>query len=107
MTIGALLMFFFALTVAAITVDMPSSHSARIIGLVVAWLILSVLINITPIIRYFAGSVSPTEEKDSARMLSGLTSKIKSKAQTSALPPAHTPPAADFVTERVNTAEMA
>src|ERR1044072_6323524 len=53
MTIGAAIMFFFALVAAAITVDMPASHSARITLLVIAWLILSLLINIKPIIQYF------------------------------------------------------
>lgn len=54
-TKGALLMFLFALFVAALTVDMPSSHSSRIVFLIIAWLALTLFINLGPMLRYFFG----------------------------------------------------
>jgi hypothetical protein len=107
LTIGAFVMFFFALVVAIITVDMPSSHSARIIGLIVAWMALSLLINIVPVIRYFLnGNTSGQDNTFSPQIISNITSKIRNKGQTPILPDAHSIPAADYVTGRINTAEM-
>lgn len=54
-TKGAFLMFVSAFIVAAITVDMPPSHSARIFFLVVAWLLITLFINLGPLVRYFFG----------------------------------------------------
>jgi hypothetical protein len=104
MTIGAAVMFFFALVAAAITVDMPSSHSARIILLVVAWLILTLLINIKPIIQYFLradNSASATDDFPASKAFSRFTSRDKN-----ALPEARGTPAADLVMPNLNTAEM-
>ncbi|MDQ3178901.1 MAG: hypothetical protein M3Q33_00110 [Acidobacteriota bacterium] len=104
LTIGAFLMFLLAFIVAAITVDMPSSHSARIILLAIAWLILSVLINIKPIIQYFlrADNSSPTTDEFSpAKAVSKFTSRNKNS-----LPEAQSILAADLVMPNLNTAEM-
>ena len=46
-------MFVFAVFVAAMTVSFAPGSSLRIIFLVIAWLALTVLINIKPIIQYF------------------------------------------------------
>ena len=104
MTVGAGVMFFFALIAAAITVDMPASHSSRIVLLVVAWLILSLLINLKPIIQYFlrADNSSPaTEDFSVSKTFSKFTSRGKN-----ALPEARGIPAADLVMPNLNTAEM-
>lgn len=103
LTIGAALMFFFAFWVAAITIDMPPSHSARIFFLVIVWLALSLLINIKPIIQYFVrGDNSASSDNISP---SKLTSQFQAKKQNAALPSAQSIPA-DFVMPAANTAEM-
>jgi hypothetical protein len=104
MTIGAAIMFLFAFIVAALTVDMPSSHSSRILLLIVAWLLLSLLINIKPMIQYFlrADNSAPAADDFSlSKTVSGLVSGNKKS-----LPEAHGIPASDFVAASVNTAEM-
>jgi hypothetical protein len=104
MTIGAAIMFFFALVAAAITVDMPASHSARITLLVIAWLILSLLINIKPIIQYFLradNSEAATDDFSASKIVSRFAARNKN-----ALPEAHGIPATDFAMPAANTAEM-
>lgn len=104
MTIGAAIMFVFAFIAAAITVDMPSSHSARILLLIVAWLILSLLINIKPMIQYFLradNSAAKTDDFSVSKTVSAFASRNKK-----ALPDAHSVPAADFVMPGAKTAEM-
>lgn len=107
LTIGAAIMFLFAFIAAVITVDMPPSHSARILLLTIAWLVLTLLINIKPIFQYFVrGEVSmPAEDRES------LNSKFKAQTglpngfQNPALPTAHSIPA-DLIMPTANTAEM-
>jgi hypothetical protein len=105
MTIGAALMFIVAFIVAAITVDMPPSHSSRILLLICVWFALTLLINIKPIIQYFlrADNSSPAAEDDFS--VSKTVSKIVSRKKK-ALPEANTIPASDFAMPAVNTAEM-
>jgi hypothetical protein len=111
-TIGAFFMFLFALAVAVVTIDMPSSHSARIIGLVVAWFALSLLINIKPIIAYFSHADDPSAAAENASLFknkSGRASQIENKMQNPALPAPLTGqvvPIADFVMPRGKTAEI-
>ncbi len=104
MTIGAAVMFLFAFIVAAITVDMPASHSSRIFLLAIAWLVLSLLINIKPIIQYFlrAEIAAPAADDFSA---SKVFSKFSSRNKKS-LPETQSIPAADLVMPSKNTAEM-
>ena len=83
LTIGAALMFVFAFIVATLTVSMPPNHSARILILVVAWLLLSLLINVKPMIQYFMRG-----EADAAG-----ENYLPSKKQNAALPTAQTIPA--------------
>lgn len=108
LTIGAALMFFFALMMAAITVDMPPSHSARIICLVIAWLVLTLLINIKPIIRYFFhGDTQSSANKTSAsELMSSPTFRFENKMQNAALPSAQDITAVDLVMPRRNTMEI-
>ncbi|MGC2237071.1 MAG: zinc ribbon domain-containing protein [Pyrinomonadaceae bacterium] len=104
MTIGAGVMFFFALIAAAITVDMPPSHSSRIVLLFAAWLILTLLINIKPIIQYFLradNSAPATDDFSVSKTFSKFTSRGKN-----ALPEARGIPAADLIMPNLNTAEM-
>jgi hypothetical protein len=68
---------------------------------------LSLLINIVPIIRYFLnGNNAAQDDKISFQTISNITSKIRNKGQTPILPDSHSIPAADYVTGRINTAEM-
>ncbi len=101
-TFGALFMFLFALVVAILTVDMPSAHSARIILLAIAWLVLTLLINIKPIIKYFSQPDSSTKDISTSETFSNLTAKIKHTA----LPSSHSIPAEDLIAANINTAEM-
>ena len=103
-TIGAFLMFALALIGAAITVDMPPSHSARIIVLVMAWMGLTLLLNIKPIIQYFLRSDNSTQSDENfsvSKTISKLTNRNKKS-----LPEARSIPAADFVFRDAKTAEM-
>lgn len=102
LTFGALFMFLCALTVAIITVDMPSSHSARIICLVIAWLSLTVLINIKPMMRYFLQADSSTKDISATETFSNLGAKIKNAA----LPASYSIPAEDLIMSGADTAEM-
>ena len=56
MSLGALMMFIFALVVAAVTVGLPPFHSGPILFLTIAWLALTLLINIKPMYQYFTKS---------------------------------------------------
>ena len=102
LTLGAALMFLFALFVAAATVELPPGHSNRIIVLVVAWLLLTLLINLRPLLRYFfggAGAAEGTEAGGAARLSGGR--------RDSALPPARAVPASEAGGRRFDTAEVA
>ena len=102
-TIGAALMFLFAVFVAAMTVTFVPGSSLRIIFLVVAWLALTLLINIKPIIQFFLrGENGATDEK---LLPSKLTAVFNSEKQNAALPSAQSIPA-DFMVPAPNTAEM-
>ncbi len=102
MTFGALFMFIFALIAAAITVDLPPSHSAPIVFLIIAWLALTLLINIKPIIRYFLQADSSTKDISTSETFSNLKAKIKHAA----LPSSHSIPAEDLIMPSINTAEI-
>jgi hypothetical protein len=109
-------MFVFALLAAIITVDMPSSHSARIVLLVAGWFALTLLINIRPIIRYFfhgetaassAAAAGAAGNVSSRKMKSNRASRSGDETQNPALSsPAQVVPIADYVTPRVTTGEM-
>jgi hypothetical protein len=104
LTIGAALMFVFAFIMAALTVAFPPSSSFRIIYLTIAWLALTLLINIKPIIQFFVrGESNTTDEK---LLPSKLTAVFNSEKQTAALPSSQSIPA-DFMIPAANTAEMA
>ncbi|HEY0457520.1 MAG TPA: zinc ribbon domain-containing protein [Pyrinomonadaceae bacterium] len=106
LTIGAALMFFFALIMAILTVSFPPASSFRIIYLVIAWLALTLLINIKPIIRFFLGG--ETSAADEKLMPAKFTSAFASQTgkQPAALPAAHESIPADFLMPAANTAEM-
>ena len=102
-TIGATLMFVFAFIVAALTVSMPANHSSRILFLIVAWLTVSFLINIKPIIQFFIrGENGATDEK---LLPSKFTAVFNSEKQSAALPDSQSIPA-DFMMPAPNTSEM-
>jgi len=105
LTIGAALMFVAAFIVAALTVSLPQNHSARILFLIVGWLLLSLLINIKPMIQYFmrGETGAPDEKYLPPKPASNLFSAAESK--NAALPTAQSIPA-DFMMPGANTAEM-
>jgi hypothetical protein len=100
LTLGAALMFVFALVVAAATVELPPGHSNRIVALVVAWLLLSLLINLRPLLRYFIGGSAPAETK-------GDPAQFGRAPGQQSLPPARGVPAADFAGRQFETGEVA
>ena len=104
MTIGALLMFFFAFHSAWTTEDLSLEGKFR--GLIIKCLILCVLINIMPVIRDFFRRSMIQDSSLSPTILSRLIAKFKNKEQYSALPAAYDRPAADYVTGRITTAEL-
>jgi hypothetical protein len=106
LTIGAAIMFVFAFIAAAITVDMPPSHSARIILLSIAWLVLTLLINIKPIIQYFVRGEVSAEGRESLDSNFKTQTGLPNGFQNPALPGARSIPA-DLMMPTANTAEMA
>ena len=110
LTIGAMLMFLCALVAAALTVDMPPSHSARIVLLVVAWLGLSLLINLGPLFRYFFGGGSATPSAEGLMTKRGRQTLTRPDEQNHppALSPASFVPASSLPGVRdAKTAEVA
>jgi hypothetical protein len=104
MTVGAFLMFILAFLGAAATSDMPPLHTGRIIIVVFAWMALTLLINIKPIIQYFLrGDTSAAAADDFSP--SKIVSKFISRGDK-VLPESRSIPAADFVAPNANTAEM-
>jgi hypothetical protein len=88
-SVGAALMFFVALVLALIALDMPPSFNSRVYPLVVAWLVLMVLVNLGPLVRYFLGTGAPRHAKDAAATAPApdLTTKVVAASRRSALPP--------------------
>ena len=82
MSIGAVMMFIAAFVVAALTVSLPPAHSARIIFLVISWVLLTLLLNIKPIIQYFlrGDATAETNELSNARNLSGINTDNRQAA---------------------------
>ncbi len=107
LTSGALLMFVVALMVAAAGIDLPPSHSGRIIILIVAWLILTLLINIVPLWRYFFGGDGSSASGGAPSKLSvpGFFKRAAPTHQQS-LPPAHSLPVTSVGVRPVNTSEV-
>ena len=97
LTKGAFLMFLFAVVVAALTVDMPRSHSSRIFFLTVAWLTLTLLINVGPLVRYFRGKGAASED---------ARGRVKGGAREEALPAAQGQPLAALGGRGQETGEM-
>lgn len=108
MTKGALLMFLSAFVIAAVTVDMPRSHSSRIFFLVIAWLALTLFINLGPLVRYFFGHDALSSARDNflMRRLAKMSRSIRSFKGEKALPPSQSRPVEAFGAQAVNTGEM-
>jgi hypothetical protein len=105
-TLGALLMFVAALMVAAAGIDLPPSHSGRIIVLIMAWAALTLLINLVPLLRYFfGGSASSASIKTSASKFIPDFFK-RTPASHNALPPTQSVPVTTVGARRLNTAEV-
>jgi hypothetical protein len=104
LTLGAALMFLFALLVTAVTAAWPPGNSDRLVVLVVAWLVLTLLINLPPLLRYFFGGSAPAEARD--RGAPDFTTRIGGAARGSSLPPARAVPASELAGQQFNTAEV-
>ena len=106
-TIGAFQMFLCAFVVAAITVDMPSSHSSRIFFLVIAWLALTLLLNRKPIIRYFypqKGADAGGHVASSDAAFDSLLTRVDTSR--GALPSATAIPVSALAARRADTTEV-
>ncbi len=108
-TVGAFLMFFVALLVVVGTLDAPPDNEAPVIILICWWVVLTFLLNVRPLWRYFFG------KEDSA--ISALARKGKrgifrrgapaQEQQPQALPPAYSVPVTSVgVRHPINTAEV-
>lgn len=102
LTLGAALMFLSALAVAAATVELPPGHSNRIVALVIAWLVLSLLINLRPLLRYFFGG-SPAAAAQDAH----APAPLGRAPHNPSLPPARAVPASELGGRQFGTAEAA
>lgn len=100
LTLGAALMFVAAFLVAVITADLPPSDGAPIIILVIAWFLLTLLINSRPLWRYFFGKSAADESEG------GRAPLVRAPGQQS-LPPARAVPASDFAGRQFETGEVA
>ena len=108
MTIGAVLMMFFALHSAWTTEDL--SLEREYTSLIVKCLILCVLIKTAPFISdFFSGILSAREDGSSSpKMLARLAAKFKNKDQNSALPTDafDSRPAVDYFSGRQKNGEF-
>ena len=100
-------MFVVALMVAAASIDLPPSHSGRIIILIVGWLMLTLLINIGPLWRYFFGGDGSSDSGGTPSKKT-ILSRFKRAAPTYAqsLPPAYSVPVTNVGVRPVNTSEV-
>lgn len=107
-TKGAFFMFIFALCVAAATVDMPRSHSSRIFFLTVAWLALTLLINASPLVRYFFGGDASSRPAGGAPTspLERVARVFRKKRQPESLPAAAGEPVGVLGARPAVTGEM-
>lgn len=103
LTIGAMLMFVAAFMVAGITIDLPASHSAPILLLVVAWFLLSFAINAVPLFRYLFGAGTP-ESGRGASLPKPARGELASLAART-LPPSRVSPEHVLNSRPANTAE--
>ena len=105
MTIGAVLMVFFALHSAWTTEDL--SLEREYTSLIVKCFILCALINIIPKIFDFFRRNATRESFSSPKILSSLTAGFKGNDRNAAaLPAAYSRPASDYFTGGINTAEL-
>jgi hypothetical protein len=105
-TVGAALMFVVALLLAIITGDTPPSRSALVFLLAVAWVLLSLVVNIGPLVRYLFNGESAAPGGQSASQLARAAVALAVGASRAALPPRRTTPASDFVRRPADTAEV-
>lgn len=112
LTLGAALMFFIALAIAVATLDVPPISPAPVVLLVVWWALLTLALNLRPLLRYFFGDLfRRTKHNEPAqRFAPDLTTKVSASARNAALPPTNAGepiPASLFGARRANTAEVA
>lgn len=104
-TIGAAFMFACAFLVSAVTIELPPSDGAPVVLLVIMWLLLTVLINIRPLFRYFVGERRAKARDDAAaQRASELVTRVGPAAP--ALPRTRGVPAQVFAVQGPNTAEV-
>lgn len=106
LTIGTMLMFVVAFFVSAITVDLPRSHSGRILFLVVGWFLLALLINAAPLLRYLFGPGAPEHASKAAPPKSATARGELSSTAPRTLPPQRFAPETVLGARPANTAEV-
>ena len=106
LTIGAMLMFVVAFCVAAITVDLPPSHSAPILLLAIGWLLLSLFINAAPLFRYLFGAGVPEADGNSSLPKSATPRGEVAAGAPRALPPSHATAVPVLNARPANTSEV-
>lgn len=100
-SIGATLMFVAALIAAIVVYDLPPAHSARIIFLVFAWFLLTLLINIKPLFLYFLRGDSQPDGVDIP-----ATRGLSSAGREPVLPSSRSVPVNVYLSPAAATGEM-
>ncbi|HEU4595154.1 MAG TPA: zinc ribbon domain-containing protein [Pyrinomonadaceae bacterium] len=106
-TVGVFLMFIVALLVVVGTLDAPPDDEAPVIILICWWFVLTFLLNVRPLWRYFFGKDdAATRSAAPAASKPGLFRR-SARSQEHALPPAHSVPVTNVgVRPPVHTAEV-
>ena len=104
MTIGAVLMFFMAWRSVWATEDL--SFEDKITGLFMNCVILSVSVNVIPVIRNLYRRMIIQNKLLSSQKLNGCTPSLRSNAGLSAIPAAYQYQAADYMTATGETSRL-
>ena len=107
-TVGAFLMFLVAFLVVVGTLDAPPDDEAPVIILVCWWFVLTFLLNVRPLWRYFFGKEDSAASTPAPKGKRGIFRRgARAQDQQQALPPAHSVPVTNVgVRPPFNTAEV-
>lgn len=105
-TVGAFLMFLVALLVTAGTLDTPPDSEVRVLLLIFWWFVLTFLLNVRPLWRYFFGKEDSAASTPAPKRRRGIFRR-GAQEQQQALPPARSVPVTNVgVRPPFNTAEV-
>jgi hypothetical protein len=106
-TVGVFLMFIVALLVVVGTLDAPPDDEAPVLILICWWFVLTFLLNVRPLWRYFFGKDTSASPPAATESKPGLFRRRRSRTNEPALPPAYSVPVTNVSARRpANTAEV-